>query len=56
MTVEDLLEELRRLPLTAPVDVLDGRVHRTIDRVLYRRGDAVLELDDRREDDEDDEP
>jgi hypothetical protein len=52
MFVEDLIEELQRLPLTARVDVLDGRMHRTIDRVVYRRGQAVLELDER-EDDED---
>ena len=54
MMVEDLLEELRRLPLTARVVILDGRVHRTLYRVIWR-GVAVLELDDSRDDDEDDE-
>ena len=52
MRVEELLEELRQLPSTAYVAVMNGSdTGVSIDRVTYDGGEAVIYLDAKENDD-----
>ena len=54
MRVEELIEELRQLPPTAFVAVMNGSdAGVSIDRVTYAGGEAVIYLDVGEEDDDD---
>lgn len=48
MTVEELIEELRAMPLTAVVVVRDA----SIEAVVYAHGEAIIQIEEDEDDNE----